>query len=124
MTWQEPYAAAAEAEGVMSKIAAFIEAARFKASDGLTWAEFGELLMALLRLSVAAADQVDTMTGAAKKALVLEGVAMLFDVVADRCVPLMLLPIWALARSPVRTLVLALASGAIEAVLPLVRKAA
>lgn len=124
MTWQEPYAVATEAEGVMGKITAFIETAKAKAADGLTWAEFGELLMALLRLSVSAADQVETMTGAAKKALVLEGVAMLFDVVADRCVPFWMLPVWALARSPVRALVLALASGAIEAVLPLVRTAA
>jgi hypothetical protein len=42
-------------------------------------------------------------------------------VAADNCIPLVLWPVWGLARGPVRLLVLALASGAIEQLLPLVR---
>ena len=60
-------------------------------------------------------------SGVERKAIVLEAVAALFDAVADRCVPLVLWPIWGLIRTPVRALVLALASGAVEAILPLVR---
>ncbi len=109
--------------GVLTKMDAFISAARSAAGDGLTWAEFGELLVALLHLAVAALDAVTSMTGDQKKSAVLDGAGRLFDAVADRCVPLVLWPIWGLARGPVRLLVLALASGAVEQILPLVRLA-
>ena len=109
--------------GVLTKMDAFISAARSAAGDGLTWAEFGELLVALLHLAVAALDAVTSMTGEEKKASALDGVGRLFDALADRCVPLVLWPIWGLARGPVRLLVLALASGAVEQILPLVRLA-
>lgn len=109
--------------GVLTKVDAFISAARSAAGDGLTWSEFGELLVALLHLAVAALDAVTSMTGDQKKAAVLDGAGRLFDAVADRCVPMVLWPIWGLARGPVRLLVLALASGAVEQILPLVRLA-
>ena len=109
--------------GVLTKVDAFISAARSAAGDGLTWAEVGELLVALLHLAVAALDAVTSMTGEEKKAAVLDGVGRLFDAVAGRCVPLVLWPIWGLVRGPVRLLVLALASGAVEQILPLVRLA-
>ena len=109
--------------GVLTKIDAFISAAKSSAADGLTWAEFGELLVALLHLAVAALDAVTSMTGEEKKGAVLDGVGRLFDAVADRCIPLVLWPLWGLARGPVRLLVIALASGAIEQLLPLVRLA-
>ena len=109
--------------GVLTKVDAFISAAKSLAADGLTWAEFGELLVALLHLAVAALDAVASMTGEEKKASAIEAVGRLFDAVADRCVPLVLWPIWGLVRGPVRLLVLALASGAVEQILPLVRLA-
>jgi hypothetical protein len=108
---------------VLVKLHAFVEAAKSSASDGLTWSEFGELLVAFLRLAVSLYDDVVGMTGEEKKAAVLDGVAALFDAVADRCIPLVLWPLWGLARGPVRLLVLALAAGAIEQLLPLVRLA-
>ncbi|MEY3203958.1 MAG: hypothetical protein RLZZ21_289 [Planctomycetota bacterium] len=118
-----PVAAAANVSGVLDKIHAFIATSKSAAADGLTWAEFGELLVALLRLVVAAIDTVTLLTGAEKKALTLEAVASLFDAVADRAVPAAVYPLWLLVRSPVRSLVIAIASGAIEQLLPLVRKA-
>ena len=124
MIAEAPAAAAANLTGgVLVKLHAFVETARSTAADGLTWSEFGELLVAFLRLAVSLYDDVVGMTGEEKKAAVLDGVAALFDAVADRCVPLMLWPLWGLARGPVRILVLALASGAIEQLLPLVRLA-
>lgn len=107
--------------GLLGKIHAFVEASKSAASDGLTWVEFGDLMLALLRLVVTALDTVGTMTGAEKKALALEAVASLFDAVADRAVPAVVYPLWLIARPAVRSLVLALASGAIEQILPLVR---
>jgi hypothetical protein len=107
--------------GLLDRIFAFIDAAKLIASDGLTWAEFGDLMLALLRLVVTALDAVGTMSGAEKKALALEAVASLFDAVADKAVPAVAWPVWILLRAPIRSLVLAIASGAIEQLLPLVR---
>lgn len=116
-----PLAAADGPHGLLDKIAAFIAASRTAAADGLTWAEFGELLVGLLRLVVGVLDTVTTLTGEQKKALAMEAVADLFDAVADRAIPFAVWPVWILVRPAVRSLVLALASGAIEQILPLVR---
>ena len=117
-----PVAAAANLEdGLLAKISAFIATSRSAAADGITWAEFGELMLALLRLVVTALDTVSTMSGSQKKALALEAVASLFDAVADKAVPAAVYPLWILVRSPVRSLVIAIAAGAVEQLLPLVR---
>lgn len=103
------------------KVKTFLATAQAMTTDGLTWVEFGELMLALLRLSMQAVDTAAGMTGAEKKELVLEAVAALFDTIADRAVPPLALPLWVLARPAIRSLVLALASGAVEQLLPLVR---
>jgi hypothetical protein len=54
---------------------------------------------------------------------VLVAVASLFDGLADRCVPMTLYPFWSVIRPATRTLVLAIASGAIESLLPITRSA-
>ena len=108
---------------VVDKVAVFIASARAATVDGLTWQEFGELMVALLHLTVAALDAVGSMSGAEKKSFAVEAVARLFDALADRAVPLVAYPIWMLARPAIRALVLALAGGAIEQILPLVRLA-
>jgi hypothetical protein len=108
-------------QNVLDKAAAFVAMAKSAAADGLTWSEFGELLVAILRVLVEAFDSVSGMTGPEKKAAVLDAAAMLFDSVADKCVPLAAWPIWILVRPAVRSLVLALASGAIEPILQLSR---
>jgi len=124
MDVRAPMTAAANLDGgLLNKIVAFLETAKSAAADGITWAEFGELVVALLRLVVTFLDTVSTLTGAEKKALALDAVAGLFDAVADKAVPTLAWPVWILARPAVRALVLALASGAIEQLLPLVRSA-
>lgn len=112
------------AAGPMARAAAFLAAAREAAADGLTWAEFGRLLVALLRTLVASLDDIQSLTGAAKKAMVMEAAAQLFDMLADKAVPLMAWPFWLVVRPAVRSLVLAIASGAVEAIIPLVRSVA
>jgi hypothetical protein len=118
-----PVTAAGGEATLMAQVAAFLEVAKAKSADGITWAEFGELLVALLRLSVETLDAVLGMSGSEKKALVLEAVAALFDQLADKAVPVVVWPVWILARPAIRALVLAIASGAIEIVLPLTRAA-
>jgi hypothetical protein len=103
------------------QVKAYIATAKLAASDGLNWSEFGELLTALMRLAVATLDDIATMTGAEKKDLALVAAAALFDTVADRCVPLVAWPVYIIARPAIRALVLALAGGVIESLLPLVR---
>ena len=115
--------AADNVDGLLNKVKAFIATAQSASADGLTWAEFGQLMTALLRLVVSVLDDVSGLTGPQKKQMVLDAAGHLFDAVADRAVPAALYPLWLVARPAVRSLVLAMAAGAIEQILPLVRKA-
>ena len=118
-----PLAAASNYTDIAQRVSAFLQSAKAAAADGLSWREFGELLVALLRVSCETLDHVSGLTGAEKKAIVLEAAGSLFDLVADKAVPSAVYPLWVLARPAVRSLVLAIASGAVEQVLPLVRTA-
>ena len=123
MISEAPLTAAAAFDNLSEKVKAYITTAKLAASDGLNWSEFGELLTALMRLAVSTLDDIATMTGAEKKDLSLVAAAALFDTVADRCVPMVAWPFYVLARPAIRALVLALAGGVIESLLPLVRAA-
>ena len=116
-----PMAAAGKAHSIPDKVSAYIASARSAAANGLTWVEVGELMLGLIRLTVDVLDHVRSLHGQDKKAMVVEYAGRLFDAVADKAVPMALWPVWMLARPAVRSLVLALASGAVEVVLPMVR---
>jgi hypothetical protein len=118
-----PITEAVDQPGLLDKITTYIASAKVAAADGLTWSEFGEMLLALLRLVVSALDSVAMLSGREKKAMAIDAVARLFDAVADYAVPVTLYPIWLVARPAVRSLVLALAGGVLEQLLPLVRLA-
>lgn len=102
------------------QIREYIQRAKGIAADGLTITEFAGLSVDLLKLAMAAVDALPT-EGAAKKTFVLEAVGLLFDGVADRLVPWPAYPVWMLARPVVRAVVLAVASGVVESLLPMVR---
>ena len=114
--------AASRFEDVLAAGRAYVLTARLAAADGITWAEFGELLTGLLRVLTQMADLL-TLPGAEKKIIVLSAAGRLFDAVADKCVSPWLWGFWLVIRPSVRTLVLAIASGSIEQILPLVRSA-
>lgn len=116
-----PLAAASSFQSIAEKVSAYLTQARIVAEDGLTWREFGELLLGLLRISIETLDATSTLSGPEKKELVLEAAAALFDQLADKAVPLSAWPVWILVRPAIRSLVLALAAGAVEQILPLVR---
>ena len=120
MISEGPIAAGSRFADVLRAAQAYITAASEAAADGLTWVEFGELLVGLLRMCVDLADLLNV-PGPEKKAVVMEAVAWLFDEIADQAVPTVAWPLWLLARPAVRALVLALASGAVEVILPMVR---
>jgi hypothetical protein len=122
MTTVAAATAAAEGEsGILDQVYKFIQVAKARASDGLTWAEFGELLLALLRLVVPALEGVRLMSGAEKKAFALDAVGRLFDATADYAIPVAAYPLWVLARPAVRALVLAIAGGVLEQYLAFLR---
>lgn len=116
-----PIAASQDLLSVADKIRAFISKAKEKAAGGLTVSEFAELTVALLRVVMASVDSLPD-DGEQKKRWVIEAVAMLFDALADKLVPTMAWPIWLVVRGSVRSLVLMAASGAIESMLPLIRR--
>ena len=110
-------------EQLSIKVGKFVTDAKAKAVGGLTVAEFGSLVVGLIRLVVEGLDAIPT-DGAAKKAWALTCVGMLFDNVAGYAVPLPLQPVWLLVRPIVRQLVLAAAGGALEQILALTRAVA
>ena len=114
--------AASRFEDVVAAARAYVLTARLAAADGITWAEFGELLTGLLRTLTQAAELL-TLPGPEKKAIVLTAAASLFDATADKCVSPWLWAFWLVIRPSVRSLVLAIAAGSVEQILPLVRSA-
>jgi hypothetical protein len=122
MTTVAAATAAAESEkNLLDQVYAFVATAKERAKDGLSWGEFGELILALLRLVVPFLDGVKTMTGAEKKSFALDAVGRLFDAVADFAIPTTVYPLWILVRPAVRTLVLAIAGGVLEQYLSVFR---
>jgi hypothetical protein len=118
-----PVSAASRFTDVLAASRAYVLTARLAAADGISWAEFGELLTGLLRVLTEAAE-VLTVPGEEKKAFVLDAAGTLFDAVADKCVSPWVWAFWLVIRPSVRSLVLAIASGAVEQILPLVRSEA
>jgi len=122
MVSDAPVAAAGPFLTLEEQLRAFVATAKVKAADGLTVAEFAELVVAMMRVAIATVDSIPV-DGAARKAFVLNAVAFVFDALADKCVPLVAWPMWIVLKPTMRVIVLAAASGAIEVLLPLVRSA-
>jgi hypothetical protein len=102
------------------KVSAFIAIAQLKARNGLTLSEFGELVVALLRVVMSTVDSLPA-EGSEKKQWALDAVASLFDALADGCIPILAWPVWILVKPAARSILLLVISGAIESLLPLVR---
>ena len=122
MVADAPIAAARPFSDIADKVTAFLVTARVSAKDGLTWNEFGALVAALVRLTVETLDATKGLTGEEKRAIVLEAVGVLFDSLAVLCVPYSMYPFWYFIRPASRALVIAIAAGTIETILPLLRK--
>lgn len=117
-----PIQAANDLPSLAEKVKAFVAVARVKAGDGITLAEFGELAVALMRVSIDAADAIPV-DGADRKTFVLNAVGLLFDELADKAIPALAWPFWLIVKPAARQLLILFAAGAIESLLPLVRKA-
>jgi hypothetical protein len=118
-----PIAATTDLLSLADKVRAFVATARSAAAGGVTISEFAELTVSLLKIAMAAADAIPV-DGADRKVFVLNAVGLLFDNVADKAIPPLAWPVWLIVRTAARQLLLLVAAGAIESLLPLVRKAA
>jgi hypothetical protein len=116
--------AAADLLAVTARVNALLATAREQAKDGLTWQEFGRLLVQLLYIAVDGLEAVSSLTGPQKREVAVTAAAVLFDTLADKCVPVTVWPAWMLIRPATRVLVLSLAAGAVEALLRIARSAA
>jgi len=121
MITEAPVAAALKFTDLDSQVRSFLATARIASVGGLTWAEFGQLTAALVQLTATTLDSISTLTGPQKRELVLEAVATLFDQIAIRAVPMPAGIIWRILRPAVRSLVISLAAGILEQLLPLLR---
>ena len=115
-----PSIAADALPSLAEKMKSFCVVAILKSANGITVSEFSELTLALMRISIAAADAVPV-SGPERKEFVLAGVGLLFDSVADRMIPVLAWPVWILLKPMARTFTLSMASGGIEAILPLLK---
>lgn len=109
---QEIVAAAESAGGFQKQVEAFVAKARMLADGGLTFSEFGQLVLAFIELLVAAAEDLQDASGEDKKAAVEGAVHYLLDIVG----PAVPLP-WYLSlfKRPLRAAIEELIDGAIEA---------
>lgn len=90
-------------------IASLIDSAKEKLADGFSIAKLGQVLQAFLVEAMKAAAVYLKNEGPFKKQLVLEALATAFDALP--------LPWWlALVRAPLKSIVLTIADGAIEAI--------
>jgi hypothetical protein len=119
---EAPAKAANDLVSLSDKVSAYVAVAKVKAADGLTVAEFSELIVSALPILIAALD-VSSLPGAERKATVVDFVGTMFDQFSDRCIPIYFVPIWWIIKPSCRSLALAWAGGAVESLLPIVRGA-
>ena len=120
MISSKPLMIASQKINLHDKVTAYIAQARLAAADGLTIAELAELIVAAMRLAIAAVDHLE-LAGETKRQIVADLAATLFDEFADLLVPTVLRPMWWLVKPTLRTFVHSAAAGAVDALLPLVR---
>ena len=116
----QPLLVARDRLALSDKVTAYIAQARRVTADGITFGELVELIVAAMRLAIAAVDELG-LAGDQKKAIVVDLAATLFDEFADLAVPLPLKPLWWMGKPAARALCQTLAAGAVEALIPLVR---
>lgn len=99
----------------------YMSGVRAKFSDGITMSDFGTTAVDGLRLAIAAVDSLP-IDGERRKQMVVEFAGVLFDALTPKLIPVIAWPLWLPIRSSVRAAFCLFASGAVEALLPLVRE--
>jgi hypothetical protein len=103
------------------KTSEFLAEVQAKSADGLTVGELAGILFSAARLGITSVDKLKV-PGTTKKEWVIDVVALTFVQLADKLVPALLWPIWALAKPLTVHLLRQVTGGVIEVLLPLVRR--
>lgn len=117
----EPLLVASEQSSLYGKVVAYTDQLKRQINDGLTIAELTELVIAGMRLTISAVDELE-LAGPMKKQIVADCAAQIFSDFSDLIVPAPLRPLWWLVKPALRSLVHTAAAGAVDALLPLVRE--
>ncbi len=117
---EEPIKIAKDTEGLQQRVHVYINEFRTRVGDGLTLSELCEITLGGMRLAIAFADELDV-GHEEKKNIVSKLAVSLFDEFGYLVLPLPLKPLWWIIKPTLRSLVMALAGGAVETLLPLVR---
>ena len=117
----EPLLVATEVTSLYGKVVAYTTQIKRQINDGLTIAELTELVVAGMRLTISALDELE-LAGPMKKQIVADCAAQIFAEFSDFIVPAPLRPLWWLVKPALKSLVHTAAAGAVDAILPLVRE--
>ena len=117
----EPLLVANEVTSLYGKVVAFTTQVKRQVNDGLTIAELTEIVLAGMRLTISAVDELE-LAGSMKRQIVADCAAQIFSDFSDLIVPAPLRPLWWLVKPALRSLVHTAAAGAVDALLPLVRE--
>ncbi|MBL6911107.1 MAG: hypothetical protein ISR34_11875 [Pirellulales bacterium] len=111
---------ASKQTGLAEQVRIYIATAQELAEDGLTLAEFSELVIGGVRIGISALDAM-RLDGSDKKAIAVDIALQVFDALDRFLVPVWLLPFWFVIRPAARAIAAQLAAGAVETLLPLLR---
>lgn len=108
--WVSQIGDTATLNDAVASINQWVASVRLAAAGGITVAELGSLLVQTLQLAIRVANLIPNDSDQ-RRELAVEAVAKIFDAVADRCVPMLLLPVWWIVRPAVRAAILASVAG-------------
>lgn len=104
-----------------SRLGKFIKEVNERAADGLSLQDFSAIFFGSLRLAIAAVDGIPV-EGIERKKMVMDFAGTMFDKYAAKMIPIYVYPFWVVIKPAARMLLMSVASGAVEAILPLVRE--
>ncbi len=104
-----------------SRLGKFMQEVNERAKDGISLQDFSAIFFGGLRLAVAAVDAIP-IEGVERKRMVMHFAGTLFDKYADKMIPIYVYPFWFVVKPAAKMLLMSLAAGAVEAILPLVRE--
>jgi len=111
---------ASKQDGLAEQVRIYLVTAKELAEDGITLAEFTELVIGGARISISALDAM-RLDGSDKKAIAVDIALQVFDALDRFLVPVWLLPFWFVIRPASRAIAAQLAAGVVETILPLLR---
>jgi hypothetical protein len=108
------------ADSLLSLVTAYANDWRERTRNGTTVSDVAQIVVGGMEIAIAWLDP-QAAPGDQKKSQTVEVALWLFDEFADLAVPTLVRPVWWIARPALRSITAALAGGAVEQLLPLIR---